>query len=317
VIEERQPSDEVPAVVSAGAAPRSGDPYEIRIIEPGFDFYLGRVLRREQFVFVKRSHGFWDRLADACDVVPELIPMVEAASSGCGEEERRMMQEQFLSRLSRLSEEEVRRLEGRRGYKRYWTDDFVIDLLRAVMHPLRRADYFEAVTLRGLHEEARLKMMCRAFMPAYSVFHGANVWKQAAKSGALLGLCDALRSFAVILVGPSHLSPLGEMLQWPRFRHVGIHPTEAVAERETTLAECRRRVAEFSGDVAPVAILFQAGAMSHWLVYRLADDVGSGFLLDMGRALDVWFPEQVQSQPWFSGRREQIVRNMRLERLYS
>lgn len=302
---------------------------DVTVIQPGIHFYVDLIRRREYFTFLKRTHGFWDVLIDLYEVCPEVIEALRSPSRqparGVGGLIRRL-----LSRMSpapmdhdwELPDEVIEKLESLRSYKNFWRGRFANEVVRDLQTPHRHRYYFEANSFRGysnsdkkpaLHPVDQLRDVYHIFHTSNRIFHDGLVWKDAVFSGELYDVFDAIRDLEIIMVGPSHLENLGELLGLDRFHHVPIHATEATTDREELLKQCLQLAHTLA---RPKAFLFQAGALAYWIIYRMFPQVNKSFLLDFGRALDVWYPNVISTQDWFRDNRELIITRMHLEEFY-
>jgi hypothetical protein len=148
-------------------------------------------------------------------------------------------------------------------------------------------------------------------------YHDALVFKDAVFTGELRELIAAVREKQVIAVGPKHLEGLGRAGDLPRFRHVRIRATEAIEDRKEILAEVLSLLRSWRLRRTERVVLFQAGSLSWWLQHRLFAEEPGVWSLDMGRVLDIWFPQVAATQPWFTADRDEIVRAMGLEKLHA
>lgn len=273
---------------------------------PGFDHYLDLILAGHEFSFARRSHGFWDRLADLTEVVPTARRAVRATrTTSVGVDESLVMH---------LTPEERRELETRNYIKGFWEEEYVSDLIRDLQHPHPEPAYLEAAQFcPGVNPTPLLREVYTAFHTSGRSFHDALVWRRSVVAGRFGELIDALRRYRVIVVGPPHTSSYGALVGLEHFEHVRIHPSEAFAARMRILAELEQRI---HSDPGGTAVLFEAASLAPWLIHRLWDSERPRFLLDVGRALDVWYPDVIRSQRWFQGAGPRMVRNMRLEHLY-
>jgi hypothetical protein len=281
-------------------------------------WYADRLREGRPFTFVKRTHGFWDRLLDLTEASEPFRALMAEAY--------RRRSDDFppwdeLERAMRIDAQVERHLEGLRKYKRFWETGYPLDLVRELRHPPDAEGWIEAMALRAytkavvrpaLHPPGPLREILLALAPRRRPWHYALALKDAAVTGELLLVTDAIRPFPVVSVGPAHIGGLGRALGLPRFRHVAIHETEAIADRVRVLRSLREVLSSAGHRGEPVVVLLQAGSLTWWLQYRIFPEFPRATLLDIGRTLDLWFPEVVEKQPWFQFDREAIVRNMRL-----
>ena len=281
-------------------------------------WYADRLRAGQPFTFVKRTHAFWDRLLNLCEESKQFADLMAEAY--------RRRSADFppwpaLERAMRIDRRTERHLEGLRRYKKFWDRGFVVDLVRELRSPPDAEGWIEAMALRGytkaverpaFHEPAPLREILLALAPQTRPWHYALVFKDAAVTGELLTITEAIRPFPVVAVGPAHIGGLGAALGLPRFRHVAIHESEAIADRKKVLKALRAVLSSADHRGEPVVVLLQAGTLAWWLEYRIFPDFPRATMLDLGRTLDLWTPEVIETQPWFKFDREAIVRNMRL-----
>jgi hypothetical protein len=288
---------------------------DVPALRPGLAFYLDRIRRREGFAFVKRMHGFWDGLVYLCESAPGIESRVLR-----GEPVTAAMVREVLG-----DPDVVESAEQRSGYVDHFRDRFYAELVEDLQNPIARPSYIEATSFRGYpspdpepahHPVEWLRRVYHSFHTSGRRAHDALVWKEAVLDGTFRLVVEAVRDLPVVLIGPAHLATLGPRLSLGEFHHVVIPLVGAPRERQTLLwrgADVLRRV---SRGGRPAVVFYQAGALAFWLIYRLFPLATHTFHLDLGRCLDVWYPEVVRQQPWFIRNGEQIVAAMGLEQLY-
>jgi hypothetical protein len=287
---------------------------DVPVLQPGLSFYLDLMRRRKGFAFVKRTHGFWDGLVFLSESVPAVGDRVARGESVASSEVRLALSDAGV----------VDELEERSGYVNHFRDQFYTELIEDLQAPLGLPAYIEANAFRGypnsdafpaLHPVAKLREVYRSFQISGRTAHDALVWKQAILDGTLTQVGETLREMPVVLVGPPHLSTLAHHLELRHFQHIVIPAVGAPAERYSLLGRCSQSLRDVS-DRVPAAVLYQAGALAYWLIYRLFPIAPHTIHLDLGRCLDIWYPDVVGRQPWFVQNRERIIPNMRLEHLH-
>lgn len=285
-------------------------------------WYAARIRAGLPFAFAKRTHGFWDRLVELTEFSDEFRDLVR--------ESVRRGDPDFppwdkIEHALRIDAKTAKKLEKLRKYKHFWEDRFFVDLVRELRHPPDLDGWIEAQALRAytkavfrpaIHEPERLREVLLALAPRRRPWHYALTFKDSVVTGEFNELLETIRPMPVVAVGPKHLAGLGARCALPDFRHVAIHETEAIGDREKVLAECRRVLASPALRGRPAVVLVQAGSLAWWLMYRLFPGSERTWFLDLGRVLDIWFPEVVADQRWFQFDRAAIVKSMRLEALY-
>ncbi len=294
---------------------------DIFVLQPGLPFYLDLLDRKRGFAFVKRTHGFWDGLVFLTDSVPVIGERVSLGENVTAE----------MVRVALRDPEVIRSIEqrcqigvsGGANFVNHFSDDFYTELVEDLQTPLNLPSYIEANSFEGfpdshkaLNPALSLRRVYHSFNTSHRTAHDALVWKQAILDGTFQKVVESVRRLPVVLIGPSHLSPLGNIWGLRQFHHVEIPLIGAPGDRHSLLAQSRDALRMVSSDGRPPVVLYQAGALAFWLIYRLYPHYPSSFHLDVGRCLDVWFPEVVGTQPWFLENQTRIVANMRLEHLY-
>jgi hypothetical protein len=201
----------------------------------------------------------------------------------------------------------------------FWRNGFYKLLIADLTGGPSPAGLFNANSLRGNPTARGLNaqpLLLRRL--AYLVFggdidyHDALVWKLGLLSGAFRRVLAAVQDRPLVVVGPPHLADWPERIGHRNARHVALHPTDAMSHAGEVLRACRDVLEPHRGARPRPVVFLQAGPLAHWLVYRLHEDPGEVFLLDVGRALDVWYPEVVAGQAWWAQNSDRIHRRMRL-----
>jgi hypothetical protein len=294
---------------------------DLPVLQPGLDFYLGLLRRGVGFSFVKRTHGFWDGLGFLCQSAPEIAARVER-----GEPIHADMVRQAVSDPVVL-ETLVRRCQvgvsGGANFVNHFHEHFYTELVEDLQAPLALSTYFEANSFEGfphghnaLNPVDWLRRVYHSFHTSGRPAHDALVWKQSIIDGTFREVVEAIRDLPVMLVGPPHLSDIGVHLGLRDLRHIVIPLVGAPLERSSLLKQCSETLRRLTRGRGPATILYQAGALSFWLIYRLFPRAPRTFHLDVGRCLDVWYPDVGGRQPWFLDNREEIIANMNLNSIY-
>jgi hypothetical protein len=287
---------------------------DVRVLRPGLPFYLDLLQQRHGFAFVKRTHGFWDGLVFLCESAPEIEARVARGESVNAVTVRRVLEDV----------EVVESAERRSGYSEHFRDQFYTELVEDLQRPLEMASYLEANSFRGypnsdacpaLHPVELLRRAYLSFHTSGRSAHDALVWKQAILDGTFWLVVEAIRNMPVLIIGPPHLATLGKHLGLAEFHHVVIPLAGAPSERRPLLRRCLDTLRHVSGG-GPAVVLYQAGALAFWLIYRLFPIAPQTFHLDLGRCLDVWYPDVVAQQPWFVQNRARIISNLHLGHRY-
>ncbi len=287
---------------------------DVPVLQPGIRFYLDLIKRRQGFAFVKRTHGFWDGLTFLCASAPAIESRVAA-----GEPVTAALVREALSD-SRL----VESLEKRPNYVDVFRGHFYTALVEDLQNPLTTPCYIEATSFRGypnsdrtetFHAVDLLRRTHDSFHTSGRLAHDALVWKQAIFDGTFRLLVKAVRDMPVVLIGPPHLSTLGQHLGLSNFHHLVIPLAGAHLERHSVLDRCTDARAYFRGR-SPVRCSLPGRRAAVLADLPAVPTHASHFSPRCRARLDVWYPEVVGQQTWFVQNRDRIIANMQLERLH-
>jgi len=261
--------------------------HELRVIRPPIGYFAGRIRDGRRFSFTKINHGHWEKILALRD--DPSVAGFRALKERAGIFLDHGLGEDLDDMLSRLPE---------RG------EDFMFGVSHVSYRGQERIDGYR------IDPDAVVAVIEENLPPGYVPFDG-TVWKDASITGEILELYEAVRALPVLAIGPKHLAGLGARLGFDPFAHVATHIDRERARRQRTLGRALKALGRF-GD-RPCIVLVQTGSVAPWFVDRLHDRVPSAFLLDMGRALDVWFPEVVTTQPWWRRFHPELQRNLGLD----
>jgi hypothetical protein len=230
---------------------------------PPISFFIEKVKRKEFFSFCKLNHAFW-----------------EAA----------------LSSPLKIGEEKCPAWTPQGWFQLHGQE--LMDELLAIVKDIHNTKIMLGVSHLGppdekLSKEINIYERCspdqikefinKQFSSNYQLYFG-QIWKHYTIHNEMLKLFQSIREMPVIVVGLTHLKDVGANLKFRNFRHLEID-LSATANRLKILEEIKilRRSIE-----CPVTILFQSGeSLSTWFIYHL-QELENTFLIDVGRALDVW-----------------------------
>jgi hypothetical protein len=294
---------------------------DVPVLQPGLQFYLDLLRQRQGFAFVKRTHGFWDGLVFLCDSVPELGDRVARGKKVTAKMVARALNDAAV--LDLVEERCKVGIPGGSNFVNHFRGHFYTELVEDLQNPLPLPGYVEANSFEGYpnaHNSfnacTKLRDVYHSFQTSGRLAHDALVWKQAILDGTFSEVVDAIRDLPVVLVGPPHLSALVQHLSLREFHHVVIPLVGAPGDRHAVLRRCQDVLGNASSPGRPPVVLYQAGALAFWLIYRLFASAHHTIHLDLGRCLDVWCPEVVRAQPWFAVNSQRIIANMHLESLF-
>ncbi len=302
-----EPGRQMEEIISGGAAGESaqsrsgrlGEPlwpfppepllegHDLRVVRPPISYFAGRIRSGRRFSFAKINHGHWEKiLALRGDPSVARMPALRRRAEifldhGLGDDLDRLFDhlsdrgEDFMFGVSHLSYRGQGRIDG------YRIDPHVV-----------------------------VRLIAESLPPGYVPCDG-TVWKDTSITGEILELYGAMQALPVLVIGPAHLAGLGDRLGFDRFAHVATHFDRERARRKRTLGRALKALFRFGE--GPCIVLVQCGSVAPFFVERLHDRLPSAFVLDMGRSLDVWFPEVVTTQPWWRRFHPELQRNLGLD----
>lgn len=252
-------------------------------------YYIERVRSGRCFSHAKINHGFWERAIRirnrGYDATPEGRCAADASTLGLPA----MLETGFW-------DEFVEQLAG-------WPADDP-DLSLAVSAYAYSGSLIWGGQAPNPNEVASV---IRDMLPAGYEPENALVWKDAVVDGSIRELFDALGPIHKVVVGPPPLCRALSHLPGVPAIHYSIHPTDARREREKIFQELHALHRRFNGE--PVAYLFQAATLAVWLIRKLHRRLPGAFLIDLGRALDIFAPELHDEQHWIWHSRAEISAN--------
>src|SRR5262249_39376744 len=107
---------------------------DVPVLQPGLEFYLERLKRREGFAFVKRTHGFWDALVFISKSAPDI-----GARVARGEPVKHAVVRAAINDPGVLKSLEERALVGvscGANFKNHFNDHFYTELIEDLQSPL-------------------------------------------------------------------------------------------------------------------------------------------------------------------------------------
>jgi hypothetical protein len=273
--------------------PAGGERYRVTV--PPLEFFTARLERELPFAFARLPHGYWDG---------------------------RILRRQIAAhpQLAGLPEPEQLALAGRiAGLARPEKASFAEAMFEEVLDTARRCredpNFFSAVAFKGslltaevfrasmtaAEREVCMEEVRRHFRPEDRLLD-ALAWKRLADLDRIWPLADACRSRHVILVGPASVRGLDRRWRLQRHTHIGIPPNHGHRQRWSLLAEVRAAVDRACTEPGPLPVVVSmcGGSLAYWLFGRLFPRRREAFYLDLGQALQAWYPELGGRSPWTS-----------------
>ncbi|MGM1061359.1 hypothetical protein [Saccharothrix sp. Mg75] len=283
---------------------------EVWVQNPPCAMLLERVAAGAGVAMAKRTHGVWDHLS--------------LLTTGGWRADSWRRCDQMIFKQVREFEPSIK--GERREYMRYLNE-----LLDDVVNPPRDPRWLETISLdldyltKKLYKPAfRLRTRVDPRLLAYwqwqysyadligayglatREFHFAQMLTQGVISLSILELPDIARSCHVIVVGPEKTRDLASRWRlddghfsfipapdWPSRRPDGNLFSDPVLPALQTFRIRHELLAELKSikSARPLLYLFELGTCAQWLIARLFRDRPSASYLDLGRTLELWFPD--------------------------
>ncbi|MDP2431988.1 MAG: hypothetical protein Q8O33_08150 [Pseudomonadota bacterium] len=270
--------------------------------------YIDALACGERVVFAKRTHGIWDHLT--------------LLVTGRFEAEDYRRCDQMIFKGPAAGRPKTH--QARADYLRY-LGEILNDIVTARASSVSFALDYLTRRLRQpriempVHTDPRLQRYWDADYCYSELFDRYELWQHTwtyaqmpvlgVVTQEILRLPQVAAQYHVVVFGPAKLRDLGARWglspgrftfapapSWPDQRPRGSIFTDPVLPALRTYARRHEALEELSyaGDGSRRLFLFEAGTISQWLVARLAERFPHDSFLDLGRALELWFPDQ----PW-------------------
>lgn len=221
----------------------------MRVIQPGLQFYVDRLISGPRYSFSRFGNGEW----------------------GC-----------ILQRASRTgSGSQALNITGlRRGLadslmKRYLIpDEYFLGI--------QRPSYLKRVGLLS-----RIESWERTVCP-WITWHDGNVFHHASWKGELYPLIAQLREMNLVIVGPPHLKVLKQRV-FPNMEFVHVRPRDCFVTYKDLRRGVKSAINACPASKGPLVVSFSAGPTTKVLIHGLHDGMRDEcFLIDFGSVWDVY-----------------------------
>ena len=276
------------------------------------EFLMDRLARGAFFAFPKRTHGVWDHVS-----LHNAHHMIANEYFLC---------DQVIFKRKMDFSSEVQ--EIRDDYLRYLNE-----LIHDICKPHESSNYFQTISLGLDYLSRRLTQQSFEFNVTvdprlvsywqadyrYEDFfesHGlwdyewtfAQIFTEGVVQQSILRLPELARQYHVVVLGPEKLHDLDQRWEldadyftffpapiWPPSRPNGNIFTDPILpplQTFRTRHDVLRQLMAVESDRSKL-YLFESGTCSQWWVYRLFENDPKHFYLDIGRVLELWYPDYV------------------------
>ena len=245
-------------------------------------YYNQKIKTGEFFAFPKILHGFWEKLVGIeLDQVPEgrqkyLYPQEPGQEYNSDHRSRCRVYHPCI-------------------------DNYYGELFKMIKGP-QPEGLFLGVSHLGfsgdvalIREPNDMLAVMKKLLEGNNALHYGLVWKDACYSGRILDFIKTIRERRVVVVGMEHLRGLQAAWDIPDFHHHLVSPP-VMEKLDSTILKLLRL--NMSMRDKPTVYLFQlGGSASAFVIYSLKRHFKNGWMIDLGRAMDLWLPEG-QNQAW-------------------
>jgi hypothetical protein len=120
----------------------------------------------------------------------------------------------------------------------------------------------------------------------------AMIWRKAAMSGELNSFFRKYADHRIVLIGPAYFYDFNKRVGLNCYQHISIPLHGAYAEAEKIVAN----ILDVQSD--NTIYLLVAGGVAGWISFELQKNIKKAFVIDIGRALDVYYSEMASFMGW-------------------
>lgn len=159
------------------------------------------------------------------------------------------------------------------------------------------------------------QVLSQAVLGKGLTLYDARMFKSMAISGEIAILPELCAEMHTIAVGSDIFSTLEERWNLPQYTHVEIPLVYAAKSRYEILKQIET-VLDRQTDRPPI-ILFRAGSLAYWLIYKLRVNYPNVTYLDLGQVFNIWFLDQeLDWWGWGTQYTPTIIKSCNLEKYY-
>lgn len=132
----------------------------------------------------------------------------------------------------------------------------------------------------------------------------STIWRRWAQNGEIQRLMDLCKDRAVVVVGPYYYEKFGKKLGFNNCHYVRIDLFKACLQVHETYINIKKLHNKLLKTNDDVIYLFAGGSAGAWLIDKLHNQIPRAFMIEFGRALDVYFyndPVRWKSEKWVFG----------------
>lgn len=258
------------------------------VFVPNLRFFINKLANKENFAIIKYSVELWMMIDGAIKNMG--IPISQISYEFLSSDEN----------LKKLAKEISKYWETKRRGVRPWksNDDAVYRVLKGITE--KHTDNFmfgissRCLTTSNIGannyqiRDILLRIMHVSGQTGYSSF----IWRDWASSGKINNLIEAFNfmpKLKVVIVGAYYFNNFGQKLKLNNYDHICIHQNEALLHLKETKQEILIKHNQYLKNNDFVLYMLVGGTAAMWLILELYRELPSASMIDIGRALDVYY----------------------------
>jgi len=259
----------------------------LEIYRPDIDYFIDKIKNCEYISQIRFQIEYWNMIRSAMRIMGypgKEMPKVKVDNK-------------FLDKLSHSM---MRAFENDyhvgRGRPWKFSQEVFRGHLSAITSP-KPEGFILAVADRGVYYDdgvpetghAWQSDLIKTLIPNGEVPFLSTVWRKWSQSGEIQKFIDVIKDKAVVVVGPYYYKDLAEKIGLTNHRYIEIHYKEACLHVKKTKQRMIVAYNEMLRENDDVVFLMSGGSAGAWLAYELHTRFEKAHILELGRAMDVFF----------------------------
>ena len=254
--------------------------YNIKVHLPKMHYFSDRIDSKNYFYFVKHQHAVWDfiykALPDREFNIDSEADLKELAAGMVKQTTKWFVKDEIYFDILKLITSRV--------------DENILYAINDTAHHYRRAKRqhmkYKSKRIAHLH-----KIMNDFIRHKDILFHG-GIFRSYAINKQLIEFLNKYKNRRIVIVGPPYFLDFGERAGLENYSHINIPYRTATDFIDEILEKVK------SNHQDETIYLFVAGALASWFIYKLHATLRNSFMIDIGRALDIFYYEFAYELLW-------------------
>ena len=270
--------------------------FDYKVFVPEIDFFVKKIQNGQYFSIIKYSIEYW--------------MMVAKAFNNLGISPRQMSS-YFLepnNNIGKIAQEMCKIWELKQRANRPWKSD--VNVVHKTLMGLKQTypdNLMFGLSLFNLyipinHDKAGVRdvvinLMSATKKEAYWTYCWRE-WAYNGKINTLITAANSVPNLKIVIVGSHYFKNFGQKLGLHNFDHIEIHPHNAALYVKDTKKEILNRHSKYIKENNNVLYLLVGGSIAMCLILELHNLLSSAFMIDIGRALDVYYYYDCNSEKY-------------------